>query len=126
MNWEQLVDWFMGLGEPYGVNPIIFGSIYVGAVPFFWLAVAWLLYNIRRKRSVAGPVLLACACAVSAYVYLIIVGENVPLWVYGLLMAIIGYALYTTWQKMKARMKEAAGAETDEEPSKQVTDENTV
>ena len=112
--WEQFVNWFMGLGEPYGVNPFIFGGIYIGAVPFFWLAIAWLVYNVRRKKSVAGPVLMACACAVSSYTYLIIVGQNVPLWVYGLIAAIIGYALFATWQKVQAKMKEAANEQKGE------------
>jgi hypothetical protein len=31
---ETIKIWFFGLGENYGVNPIIFGSIYVGAIPF--------------------------------------------------------------------------------------------
>ena len=30
-------DWFLALGAEYGVNPYIFGGIYVGAVPFFLL-----------------------------------------------------------------------------------------
>lgn len=119
--WEQFVNWFMGLGEPYGVNPFIFGGIYVGAVPFFWLAIAWLVYNIRRKKSVVGPILMAGGCAVSAYVYLIIVGENVPLWVYGLLVAIIGYALFATWQKVHAKMNEVT-----KEHNKELSDAKRV
>lgn len=111
MNWQQVFEWFISLGEPYGVNPVIFGSIYVGAVPFFWLAIAWLVRNIRRKRSVTGPVLMACSCAVSAYVYLIIVGENVPLWVYGLIIAIIIYALYSVARKVKSKRKEVLNEE---------------
>lgn len=107
MDFDALIDWFMALGEPYGVNPVIFGSIYVGAVPFFWVAIAWLTRNIRRKKSIVGPVLMAGSCAVSAYVYLIFVGENVPGWVYALIVAIIGYALYATWQKVQDKKQEA-------------------
>jgi len=106
MNFEQIYDWFMSLGEPYGVNPVIFGAIYVGAIPFFWVAIGWLAYNIKNGKSVAGPVLLACACAISAYVYLIFVGENVPLWVYGFIVAIIAYAIYSTLQKVKQKKME--------------------
>jgi hypothetical protein len=106
MEFSEIYHWFIGLGEPYGVNPIIFGSIYVGAIPIFWLAITWLVINIRKKRSIAGPVILACACAVSAYVYLIIAGENVPLWVYGFIAAIIGYAIFSTLKKVKEKKKE--------------------
>lgn len=115
MNWEQIYEWFMGLGEPYGVNPIIFGSIYVGAIPFFWVAITWLVYNIKNKKSVTGPVLMACACAVSAYVYLIIAGENVPLWVYGFIAAIIVYAIYSTLNKVKQKRSEIEKEESGNE-----------
>jgi len=42
---EQAYVWFMSLGKQYGVNPIIFGVIYVGAIPFFTLSIAWLVKN---------------------------------------------------------------------------------
>ncbi len=96
----------MGLGEPYGVNPVIFGSIYVGAVPFFWLAIAWLVRNLRKRKPISGPVLMMSGCAISAYVYLIVVGQNVPLWVYVFIVAIIAYALYVTWKKVKVKREE--------------------
>jgi hypothetical protein len=111
MDWERFYEWFMGLGEPYGVDPLIFGVIYVGAIPFFWVAVTWLVYNIRQKRSITGPVFMACGCAVSAYLYLIIVGENVPYWVYVFIAAIIVYAIYTTLKKIK-KIKQKAIHET--------------
>ena len=106
MEFSEIYNWFMGLGEPYGVDPIIFGSIYVGAIPIFWLAIIWLVRNIKQKRSVMGPVILACSCAISAYVYLIFAGENVPLWVYGLIVAIIVYAIYSTLNKVKQKKEE--------------------
>lgn len=112
MNYHQFYDWFMGLGEPYGVNPLIFGLIYVGAIPFFWIAIGWLVYNIRNKISVTGPVIMACSCAVSAYIYLIIAGENVPLWVYGFIAAIIIYAVYSTLKKVDKKKKEMIHEET--------------
>lgn len=111
MEFNQLYDWFMGLGEPYGVNPVIFGSIYVGAIPFFWVAIYWLVRNIKQKKSVTGPVLMACGCAVSSYIYLIIVGQNVPGWVYGLIAAIIIYAIYSTLKKVKQKRKEVLDEE---------------
>lgn len=112
--WESFIDWFMALGEPYGVNPVIFGSIYVGAVPFFWLAIAWLVKNLKNGKSVAGPVLMACACAVSAYVYLIVAGENVPLWVYVFIVAIIIYAVYSTLKKVRSKKAEIEQQQIDD------------
>jgi hypothetical protein len=50
---------FLGLGEAYGVNPIAFGVIYVGAIPFFSLSVARLASNLRRGRSIVLPLFSA-------------------------------------------------------------------
>jgi ABC-type Co2+ transport system permease subunit len=108
--WQDFITWFMSLGEPYGVNPIIFGSIYIGAVPFFWVALAWLVRNLRTKKSVAGPVIMACACASSSYVYLIVAGQNVPVWVYVIIAVLIGYAVWSTLRTVR-RKKEALRAE---------------
>ncbi len=87
---EAASEWFLGLGAAYGVNPLIFGSIYVGAIPFFTASVAWLVRNARSGRSVVVPALSAAFFFLSAYLYLIAVGKNVPWWVYGAVAALGG------------------------------------
>ena len=99
--WTALVDWFMGLGASYGVDPIIFGSIYVGAIPFFSVSVAWLIRNIRRGSSTVAPTLSASFFALSAYLYLFWVGENLPLWVYGAVAALVAYGAFATVRKVR-------------------------
>jgi hypothetical protein len=56
---SDVEGWFLALGERYNVNPLIFGSIYVGAIPFFSLSIAWLVRNLRRGRSAVAPLLSA-------------------------------------------------------------------
>jgi hypothetical protein len=104
MNWNTFVDWFMGLGEQYGVNPILFGSIYVGAIPFFTLSVAWLVRNLRRKRPTALPTLSASFFFVSAYLYLLFAGRGIPVWVYGFIAAMIGFGSYSTLKKIRKQI----------------------
>src|SRR6056297_2506488 len=101
--WSALTEWFLGLGEQYGDNPIIFGSISVGAIPFFWLSVAWLVRNLRQGRSPFLPVLATSLCVLSAYIYLFIAGENLPLWVYALVIGLLGYSAYSTVQTVRDR-----------------------
>jgi hypothetical protein len=101
--WPALKAWFFGLGEQYGVNPLIFGSISVGAIPFFWLSVAWLVRNLRRGRSPFLPVVATSLCVLSAYIYLFIAGENLPLWVYALVVGLIGYSAYSTLQTVRQK-----------------------
>ena len=103
-------EWFLGLGEAYGVNPLIFGSIYLGAIPFFTLSMAWLIRNYRQDKSIVLPVLSAGFFFISAYLYLIIAGRNVPWWVYGLVVLMIAYGAYSTYRKVKRRVSEPEGA----------------
>lgn len=102
---ELTKDWFFGLGDQYGVNPIIFGSIYVGAIPFFTLCIAWLVKNYRNDKSIVLPALSATFFFISAYLYLIIVGQNVPWWVYGVVILLIIYGAYSTYLKVKRGVK---------------------
>jgi len=96
--------WFWGLGEQYGVNPLIFGSIYVGSIPFFSLSIGWLIRNYRLDKSIVLPSLLATFFFISAYLYLIIVGKNVPWSVYGIVIAMVMYGAYSTYQKVRRRI----------------------
>ena len=100
-------DWFFSLGDEYGVNPIIFGSIYVGAIPFFTLSVAWIVKNYMKKRSLVLPVISTGFFFISAYLYLIIVGENVPVWVYVFVVLLVVGGGYSSYQKIKIKIEAA-------------------
>lgn len=107
--WEAVKEWFLSLGDKYNVNPYIFGGIYVGAIPIFFLCLSWTIKNMHRKKSFAVPLLLTGFCFVSAYLYLIIVGENIPVWVYVFIGLMVAYGVYTTVNKIKEKTKSAPG-----------------
>lgn len=102
--------WFLDLGRKHGANPFIFGGIYVGAIPFFSLSVAWLIRNVRRRRSAALPALCAGFCFVSAYLYLFIAGKNIPLWVYLFLAGMIALGAYSAIRKIRVKLTEGGRA----------------
>ncbi len=101
--WEVFKDWFLSLGDKYGVNPYIFGAIYVGAIPFFFLALGWTIRNMRQKKSFVLPLLLTGFFFVSAYLYLIVIGKNIPVWVYVFIGLMILYGVITTVKKIKKK-----------------------
>lgn len=98
-----LRNWVLSLGPKYGVDPIIFALIYVGAIPFFTASVAWIIRNLRRRKSVALPVFCASLCFVSAYLYLIIAGKNIPTWVYVFIAGMVAFGIYSTLKKIRTR-----------------------
>ena len=104
--WETFTDWFFSLGRDYGVNPFIFGGIYIGAIPFFSLSIGWLIRNYRRGKSIVIPALSAGFFFISAYIYLIFAGKNVPFWVYLLLVLLIIFGVYSTLKKVRRQIHE--------------------
>lgn len=103
---DQAYVWFMSLGEEYGVNPIVFGLIYVGAIPFFTLSIAWLVRNYRKGISIVMPVLSTSFFFISAYLYLMIAGQNVPWWIYAVVVAMLVYGAWSTYKKVKVQINE--------------------
>lgn len=98
--WEIFKEWFLSLGANYGVNPYIFGAIYIGAIPFFFLCLSWTIRNIRNKKPFVIPILLTGFSFISAYIYLIIAGKNIPAWVYIFIGLMILYGAYSTYKKI--------------------------
>jgi hypothetical protein len=106
MDWpEAIKDWFLSLGEKYNVNPIIFGSIYVGAIPFFFASLTWLIKRLRKGKPIVLQVLLTSFFFVSAYLYLIIAGKNIPAWVYVFIGIVLIYGISSTLKKIRDRIK---------------------
>ena len=104
-------DWFLGLGAQYGVNPYIFGAIYIGAIPFFLASIGWLVKRARAGRSTVAPTMLAGFFFVSAYLYLAVFGQDIPLWVWMFLAALVAYGAWSTIRD--TRRKIAARADED-------------
>ncbi len=101
--WETFKEWFLSLGEKYNVNPFIFGAIYIGAIPFFFASLYWTIRRIRKKKSFVLPALLTGTFFISAYLYLIIAGKNIPVWVYVFIALMIAYGIYSTVAKVKKK-----------------------
>ncbi len=103
--WETFKEWFLSLGGKYDVNPFIFGGIYLAAIPFFFISLYWIIKNIKKKKSIVLPVLLTGFFFISAYLYLIIAGKNIPAWVYVFIGLLVAYGIYSTVKKIKVKTK---------------------
>ena len=104
---QAINEWILGLGAEYGVNPYIFAAIYVGAIPFFLASIAWLVKRARAHRSTVVPTLCAGFCFVSAYIYLAIAGENIPLWVWIFLGVLVVYGAWSTVRDTRRKIAAA-------------------
>ncbi|MBU2033875.1 MAG: hypothetical protein KKH37_08935 [Alphaproteobacteria bacterium] len=102
---ESINDWLLSLGAQYNVNPYVFGAIYVGAIPFFLASIAWLVKRARAGRSTVLPTMLAGFFFVSAYIYLAIFGQDIPLWVWIFLAVLVLYGAWSTVRDTRRKIR---------------------
>tara|TARA_B100000678_G_scaffold220221_1_gene187557 strand:+ start:656 stop:1006 length:351 start_codon:yes stop_codon:yes gene_type:complete len=107
---ESINEWILALGAQYNVNPYVFAGIYVGAIPFFLASIAWLVKRARAGRSTLLPTMLAGFFFVSAYLYLAIFGQDIPLWVWIFLAALIAYG---AWSQVRETRRKITAAKAD-------------
>ncbi|MGM0588584.1 MAG: hypothetical protein ACQETE_09240 [Bacteroidota bacterium] len=101
---EPVRLWIIELSERHGVDPIVFGIIYIGATPLFGAAVGWLITAYRNNRSIVLPTISCMLTYSSSYLYLIIEGENIPWWVYGMLVGFMGYGMWVSYRRIKKQI----------------------
>jgi len=109
---ESINDWILAQGAQYNVNPYVFVAIYVGAIPFFLASIAWLVKRARAGRSTVLPTMLAGFFFVSAYLYLAIFGQDIPVWVWIFLAALIAYG---AWSQVRETRRKIAASKADSE-----------
>ncbi len=105
--WSQSWDWLRRLAVQYQVNPVVFASLYLGAIPFTIASVAWAARNHRLGRPNWLPIGLACLSFSSATLYVLIAGRNLPPAAYVVLGLILAYGL---WAVRHSLRKKSGGA----------------
>ncbi len=80
--WELIKEYYISIGKKYQVDPIIFVGIHIIATPLFIAAVAWIVRNYKKKKSIFIPAVVAAFIFNAANIYLITFGKNIPVWIY--------------------------------------------
>lgn len=101
--WDSIRDGLLALAHQYGVNPLIFIAIYVGTIPLYLGSIGWVVRRLLRGRSYLLPGALAALFYLSSYLYVFAVGRNLPLWVYALMVGMIGVGSYSTIKNIRKR-----------------------
>ncbi|WP_420594047.1 hypothetical protein [Deinococcus sp.] len=108
---ESLTDWIsqtsQTLSTQYGVNPVIFGVLYFGTMPLFALSVAWWIGNWRRGASTLLPMLVTGVLFIAAYLYVLVAGRNLPVWVYIFMAVMLTLGGVSTWRQFRAGRQKA-------------------
>ena len=102
--WHQIVDYYKTLGEKFNVDPGIFVGIHITATPLFAAAVSWIIYNGKKKRSLVVPVIVATLIFNSANIYLVVMGKNIPWWIYALLCLTTLFTGYFSFRNIREKI----------------------
>ena len=106
--WDEIVAWLLRLGDDYGVDPVVYAVIYVGAAPFFFASLAWLVRRLRRREPI-GLAFLSTALFFSApTLYVLVAGRNLPWWAYGLLIGLAAIGAVVTIRRVRERIRRPA------------------
>ena len=102
----MLKDWIIALGEKHEVDPLLLGSLYLVSKVSFVTFLGWVIRNLRLKKAFTVPLLLASVSFSIPYVYLIIAGRNIPVWVYVFIVLMFVYGGYSIWKKVTIKQEE--------------------
>ncbi|GAA4912069.1 hypothetical protein [Mucilaginibacter defluvii] len=103
-------DWLTALGDEYDVDPLTLGILYFISKPTFIGSLVWTANRARRKASVLVPILISAIAFSIPYVYIILVGRNIPKWVYVFIALMFVYGTYTIRKKLTEK-KATTGTE---------------
>src|SRR5882757_7485772 len=96
-------DWVIGLGEKHEVDPLLLGSLYLISKLCFFSFIGWVIKNLRAKKPFLIPLLCACVSFSMPYLYLVIAGRNISIWVYIFIGLMFIYGGRSIWKKITAK-----------------------
>ena len=97
-------------GTAHGVNPWLFGALYLVHHPLFWGTMAWLAARVRRKRPVALQVTLGVVFWLMPYAYVFIFGHALPWWAYALALIVLAVGGTHALKEIRRRLHGPEGA----------------
>lgn len=96
-------DWVIGLGEKHEVDPLLLGSLYLISKLCFFTFLGWVIKNLKEKKPFFTPLLLAAVSFSLPYLYLVIAGRNLSIWVYLFIGFMFIYGGFSIWKKVTTR-----------------------
>ena len=101
---SQLQSLMRTARETYGVDPIIFLVIYLGCAPFWYYSLFRTLKAAtqRRTKELLPWSMVFLVTSVAPFVYVMLFGRNLPVWVYAVIAALVFQAVYSLVRKLRA------------------------
>lgn len=102
--WQIIYEYYFEISTKYAVNPIVFISIHAVCTPLLMTNIWWLLRTKKQGKPIIIPMLCAIVLYNIANVYLVVVGKNIPLYIYLMLIAFTLYSGYLSVKKIREKL----------------------
>ena len=102
--WQNIYDYYFVISTKYAVKPIVFISIHAVCTPLLVMNIWWLLRSKRLGKPIIAPLLCTIVLYNIANVYLVIVGRNIPLYIYLMLIVFTLYSGYISVMKLREKL----------------------
>ena len=100
-----MFDYFNDIARAHAVDPLLFIVIYaISTVPFLFVS-GWLVHHIRKQKPLAVLLFFWALFYSAPYIYLLIVGRDMPLWMYLLVAVLIIGGLGLAARGLKQRIE---------------------
>lgn len=96
-------DYLFHQADLHQVDPWLFGALYLLSKLLFLLFLGLAIKNLRKEKSILLPLLFAALGYSLPYLYLIIAGKNIPLWIYLVITLIY---IFSGWS-IRAKLRNA-------------------
>ena len=96
-------DFVVSLGEKHQVDPLLLGCLYLVSKVSLVFFLGWALKNLRAKKTFSTQLIIASVSFSLPYLYLIIAGRNLSVWVYVFIGAMFVYGGYSIWRKIATK-----------------------
>ena len=97
--------WLRSLGEDFGVDPVVYAAIYIGAAPLFLGSAAWLVRSLRRREPTGLPLLSTVFFFSVPTLYIFLAGRNLPAWVYAALVGLAAFGALMTIEAIRRQLR---------------------
>ena len=105
--YQRVVTWMDGVAARYDVHPLVFLILTVVCAPFFYFSIYKLVRALaRRDRDRAQVATWSTVFLIATalpYLYVLVLGRNLPWWIYGVLVLLLAQGIYSLIRKFRPR-----------------------
>ena len=101
----DVAAWLAGIRKTYGVNPLIFGALYLAGVFPFWLSIYKIIAGLKNKdlRPVRVFGFVLGIAIILPFLYVAVFGRNLPYWFWIVGGVIILFSLYSGRRRLTGK-----------------------